>query len=128
MTKIELSHQGFELTKDVKAYVEKKVGKLDRYVGRLQRRSVHAEVKLREENGRKKNKSTAEIILHVPNHTFTAKESTVNIFAAIDIVEAKLSNQLRKMKDKSVSRRIDRKGVATKIQNAVDRDWRGKQN
>jgi len=124
MTKIELSHQGFELTKDIKQYVDKKVAKLNRFAMRGSRRGLHVEVKLREEQGRKKNKCTAEMIVHLPNETMTAKESTVNIFAAIDIVEVKLSNQLRKYKDKKTSRRFDRKGLFRKIRRQVDSNKR----
>jgi len=115
MTKIELSHQGFELTKDIKVYVDKKVAKLNRFVQRGKRRGMHVEVKLREEKGRKKNKCTAEMIVHLPNETLTAKESTVNIFAAVDIVEAKVSNQLRKYKDKKVSHRFNKRKLLSKL-------------
>ena len=36
--------------------------------------------------------------MHLPKETLTAKESTINMFAAIDIVEAKMSNQIKKYK------------------------------
>ena len=37
--------------------------------------------------------------MHLPHEEFATKETTMNIFAAIDIVEAKLKNHLRKYKE-----------------------------
>ncbi len=38
--------------------------------------------------------------MHVPGARITAVESTINMFAAVDIVETKLKNQLKKHKEK----------------------------
>ena len=129
ITKLEISANGIELTDDIKKYVEKKIGRLDRYMNKHARKSVHAEVKLKQEKSKKKDKLMAEVILHVPGETLTAKESTLNIYAAIDIVEAKLRNQLKKYKDKlESSQRADRKGALQKLRAMADRDYRGSQN
>lgn len=89
------------LTPDLEKYINKKVGKLDRHINKKQRESVRADVKLNESTTVKTDKKcTCEVILHVPGARLTAKESTVNMFAAIDIVEAKLQNQLRRYKEK----------------------------
>ena len=128
MNKIEITHSGFELTKEIKKYVEKRLSKLDKLAARGRRKGMYAEVKMREDKGHKKNKSTVEVILHLPNERLTAKESTVNLFAAVDIVEAKLANQLRKYKDKSTSHRTDRKGAFKKLRDMADRDFWGSQN
>ena len=61
-----------------------------------------AEVKLKEVNRDHGNKYEAEIILNVPDKHITAKDSTVNMLAAVDIVEHKLANQLKKYKDTHV--------------------------
>lgn len=86
-------------TEQVKRYVIRKVGRLDRFLPRHARKSVTAEVKLKEVNREYGNKYEAEIILNVPDKHLTAKDSTVNMYAAVDIVEHKLANQLRKYKD-----------------------------
>lgn len=80
-------------------YVVDKVGKLDKYIPSHARKSITADVKLREVNRDHGNKYEAEVILHVPDKVITAKDSTLNMMAAIDIVEAKLIAQLRKYKD-----------------------------
>lgn len=90
-----------EVSKELERYIQKKVGKLDRHLHRSQRDAVRADVKLREAVSKKVGKKcTCEVILHVPGARLMASESTVNMFAAVDIVEAKLQNQLKKHKEK----------------------------
>jgi putative sigma-54 modulation protein len=86
-------------------YVMNKVGKLDKYVPVHARKSMAADVKLREVNRDHGNKYEAEVILQVPDKVITAKDSTLNMMAAIDIVEAKLIAQLRKYKDSVATRK-----------------------
>ena len=82
-----------ELTK---RYVRKKIGSLDRYLSRHARKTVYAEVKLKEVNRAHGNKYECDVIIKVPDATLTAKDSTLNMLAAIDIVEEKLRAQLKK--------------------------------
>lgn len=97
--RIDIVGQHIELDDDIKRYVRKKIGGLDRYVPRHARKSVHAEVKLRDVNRTHGNKYECEVILHVPSETLTAVDSTSNVFAAIDIVEHKIKNQLKRYKE-----------------------------
>jgi putative sigma-54 modulation protein len=92
---------GVKYTPDeqTKKYVMKKIGRLDRFLPRHARKTASADVKLRQVNRDHGNKYEAEIILNVPDKHLTAKDSTVNMLAAIDIVEQKLANQLKKYKD-----------------------------
>jgi putative sigma-54 modulation protein len=90
-----------DVSKDLEKYISKKIGKLDRHVKKDIRDSIRADVKLREAMSKKAGKKcTCEVILHMPGVRLTATESTVNMFAAVDIVEAKLQNQLKKHKEK----------------------------
>lgn len=98
ITSIELSGLGYQIDERTKKYAIKKIARLDKYLSRHARQSVTAEVKLREVNKDNGNKYQAEIILHVPDKTLTAKDSTINMIAAIDIVEAKIVGQLRRYK------------------------------
>ncbi len=93
-------------------YTTKKLGRLDRFVSRHSRESLHAEVFLKEEMIKAKKNCICEVILHLPKETLTTKEATVNIYAAVDIVEAKLKNQLKKYKDTHNSLRIHRRLLA----------------
>ncbi len=96
---LEITGVHLETDERVKKYVTKRVAKLERYIPRHARGSAHVDVKLRESKKQQDKQCTAEIIMYLPQETLTAKESTINLFAAIDIVEAKLQNQLKKYKD-----------------------------
>ena len=95
----------YTITPELEKYIQKKIGKLGRRMSRKNNAEARADVKLRESTGKGGKKCTAEVILHTPSYTLTAVESTVNMHAAIDIVEAKLQKQIRRHKEKnSVSR------------------------
>lgn len=85
-----------------KKYVRKKVGSLDRLAPRHARKSMRADVKLAEVNRDKGNKYEVEVIVSVPDRRLTAKDSTLNMLAAVDIVEAKLAAQIRKYKQENL--------------------------
>lgn len=111
---MEISGVKYDVDSDLKRYVSKKIGHLERYLPKHARESAHVEVFLKETNAKNKNKQyTCEVVLRVPGETITTKETTINMYAAVDIVETKLKNQLKKYKDKhtdhSVPRRLLRK-------------------
>jgi putative sigma-54 modulation protein len=93
--------------------VNRKIGRLDRFLPRHARKSVKADVILREVNRAHGNKYEAEVIVHVPGKTLAAKDSTVNVLAALDIVEAKLVEQFRKYK--TTVKRNRRQSIFSKL-------------
>jgi len=97
---------------DLKKYVGKKIGRLDRFVPKDSRESVHVEVKLKEGKAKDKNERTCEVIFHLPQEKLMVKETTINIYAAIDIVETKLHHQLKKYKDFHASPRLHQRVIA----------------
>jgi putative sigma-54 modulation protein len=107
--KLEMSAQHTDLTPELKKYVIKKIGRLDRYVSRHTRESVHAEVKLKEGKNKDKKQFTCTVIMQVPNGALEASETTINMFAAIDIVETKLKQQLRKYKEQQANPKLHRR-------------------
>lgn len=111
----------YSLDDTTKKYVMKKIGRLDRYLPRHARASVTAEVKLKEVNRDHGNKYEAEVILNLPEKNITAKDSTLNMLAAIDIVEAKVVAQLRKYKEASISH-IGRRGVMSRFKRSYARE------
>lgn len=108
---IDITGIKYNVNERMQRYIVNKVGKLDKYVPSHARKSIVADVKLREVNRDHGNKYEAEIILHVPDKTITAKDSTMNMMAAVDIVEAKLVAQLRKYKDTVIARKIATKSA-----------------
>lgn len=95
----------FEVDKDLAKYIQKKIGSLDRHLKRGTRDGVRADVKLKEANGKGGKKCTCEVILHLDGERLLATESTVNMYAAVDIVEQKLKNQIVKHKEKHAAGR-----------------------
>jgi putative sigma-54 modulation protein len=91
--------------KDIPRYVRKKIGGLEKYVPRHARKSAHAEVKLKELKVKDKKECMCEVILHLPSENISAKEATMNMFAAVDIVEEKVKIQLKKYKAKHSDKR-----------------------
>ena len=87
------------LDKKLRAYVNKKIGGLDRYISRHNRASAHAEVHLKESKVKTGNHCHCEVTMYLPHQTLIVKESALNMYAAVDIVEAKLKQQLQKYKD-----------------------------
>ena len=85
-----------ELTK---RYVRKKIGSLDRYLSRHTSKSVSVDIRLKEVNRAHGNKYECDVVIHLPEATITAKDSTMNMLAAVDIVEDKLRSQLKKYHD-----------------------------
>lgn len=83
----------------LKQYVTKKIGGLDRYISRHNRESAHLEVHLKEGKTKNHNKYICEVNLHLPHQSIVIKENALNMYAAVDIVEAKLKVSLQKYKD-----------------------------
>jgi len=103
-----------------KKYVTKKIGALDRYIGRHARKTAYAEVKLKEVNRAYGNKYECDVILYLPETTINAKDSTVNMLAAVDIVEEKLRTQLKKYHDERTDHR-GRHGIVSRFKNRLRR-------
>jgi len=106
ITRLDITGVHMSVGDDLKKYVMKKIGRLDRFIPRHGRESVHAEVKLKEGKAKNKDERTCEVIMHLPQENITVKESTINIYAAIDIVETKLHHQLKKYKELHASPRL----------------------
>jgi putative sigma-54 modulation protein len=100
--------QGVHTTVDdnLRKYVNKKIGGLDRYISRQGRESAHGEVHLIEGKTKNNLHCTCEVSLHLPHETIVIKESALNMYAAVDIMEAKLKQQLKKYKDMHTNGRL----------------------
>ncbi len=119
--KLELNGVHLKIDDKLRTYATKKIGRLDRFIPRNARESAHAEIYLKDESTKTKTKKlyTCEVVIKLPKDTITVQESTVNIFAAIDIVEAKLKNQLKKYKETHSSLGLHRRMLAKLRRNPV---------
>jgi putative sigma-54 modulation protein len=105
MSRIEITGVRYTPDELTKRYVRKKIGSLDRYVSRHARKTLSAEVKLKEVNRAHGNKYECDVIVQLPETTLAAKDSTLNMLAAVDIVEEKLKNQLKRYHDEHTDHR-----------------------
>ncbi len=110
--KLEIAGVHTTLTPELQKYVTKKIGKLDRFLPRNARQSAHAEITLKEVKAKNKKECVCEVVLFLPHDKLMTKEATLNMFAAVDIVEAKLKNQLKKYKEKHSSLRLHRRVIS----------------
>lgn len=99
MLRIEISGVHAPVDDKLKGYIRRKIGGLDRYVPRRARKTAHVEVRLKETGAKDKNQCTCDVVLHVPEEIITVTETTVNMYAAVDIAEEKLKHRLRKYKE-----------------------------
>ena len=97
--KLNITARHLKLTPAISDYVQKKLEKAKRFFDQLIWAQVVLDVS--------KQRHTAEIVLHAAGHTFTAKEESGDLYAAIDLASDNLDEQLRRYKDRKRSRRLD---------------------
>jgi ribosomal subunit interface protein len=111
--KIEVQGVHFDLDEKTEKYVIKKIGHIDKYLPNSVEDSVHIEVTLKEEQNHKGgNNCICEVVVHLPKENINIKEATINMFAAVDIVEAKLKQKVQQYKDLHHNGKFHRKLVA----------------
>lgn len=108
LQKFEIQGVHTTIDENLRKYVTKKIGGLDKYLSRHDRASAHAEVYLKEEKVKNKNRFTCVVTMKLPNDTIIIRETTLNLYAAVDIAESKLKQQLQKHKDKRQNGKMHR--------------------
>ncbi len=98
--KLDISGQHFELNDKIVEYVQRKIGGLEKYLPKQHMDALRVNVVLAEDaEGREGKHFVCEVIISVPHaEPIQAKEATLNVYAAVDIVEAKLKAQIAKLK------------------------------
>ena len=81
------------VTDAIKAYIEEKIEKLDKY---FDNGDIEAKILVRVAN----NKQTIEVTIPTNRYTLRAEEGNEDLYAAIDLVLDKLERQIRKNKTK----------------------------
>lgn len=107
--RLDISGVHLQVDDDLRKYVHKKIGHVDRYIPKHSRLSVHVDVKLKEAKAKDKKECTCEVILYLPQEILSVQESTINMYAAVDIVEAKLKSQLKKYKSLHANPKLHRR-------------------
>jgi putative sigma-54 modulation protein len=92
--------ENIEVTPALREYVEKKIGKLERYLDHTE--DVHVHVNLKVYNDKQ---GKIEVTIPMPHLLLRAEERHDDMYAAIDLVADKLERQIRKHKTK-VNRKL----------------------
>lgn len=106
--KFNIRGENVEVTGAIKDYVEKKIGKLERYFETPPTSDVN--VNLSVYNDEQK----IEVTISMQNLLLRAEEQHMDLYAAIDLVVDKLERQIRKYKTK-VNRKTRQKGAPKHI-------------
>ena len=94
---ISITGRNFDLTAEIKKYVEKKVGKFERFYSRIDRCNVVLE--------EEKTRRIAEIVVHLRRTRIVAKHSSPDMYASIDSSSEIATKQLRRLRGKVFSKR-----------------------
>lgn len=73
----------YTVSDKLQSYINRKLGRLDRYMSRHSQASCHLEVSLHESTGKGPKRCHCDVTLKLPNETIVIKEATVNMFALL---------------------------------------------
>jgi putative sigma-54 modulation protein len=97
MMNLVIQSHNVELTEKLKLYVEKKIGRLERYLPDID----DVKVELREEKARSSSdRQIVQVTLRSRRTILRAEERTADIHASIDAVSDKLERRIRRFKGK----------------------------
>ena len=97
--KIDISGPNHKLEENFKKYAIKKIGKLDKYLPRANKKDVVAKIVVTELSHEKTKKYEISVAMEIPGgKVISSKDECTNLYAGIDIVEAKLAGQIRRFK------------------------------
>src|SRR4029077_12992699 len=89
---VNITARHLKLTPAIAEYVQKKLEKAKRFFDHLIWAQVILDVT--------KNRHKAEILIHASGSTFTAKEESTDLYAAVDLATDKIDEQLRRFKER----------------------------
>ncbi|MBQ3469875.1 ribosome-associated translation inhibitor RaiA [Candidatus Saccharibacteria bacterium] len=97
--KIEVSGNKYKVEESFRKYATKRIGKLDRYLPRGNKKDVLAKVVVTEVDRAHGNKYEIAAAMEIPGgKVIAARDESSNVYAGIDIIEAKLMGQIRRYK------------------------------
>ncbi len=105
------------VTERVQEYVEKKIGKLERYLPIID----EARMELSQEETRSaQHRMTAQLTVRSRGKVLRAEERDQDLFAAIDLVAEKMQRQITRFKDRLYSRGQVRGGETVRVPEAAE--------
>ncbi|WP_407271118.1 ribosome hibernation-promoting factor, HPF/YfiA family [Radiobacillus sp. PE A8.2] len=113
--KYNIRGENVEVTNAIKEYVEKKIGKLERYFDSPPTSEVHVNISVYNDE------QQIEVTIPMTNLLLRAEEQHNDLYAAIDLVVDKLERQIRKYKTK-VNRKFKQNGSPKHIFAEMERE------
>lgn len=101
--------ENIEVTQAIRDYVEKRIGKLEKYFTNVPESTAHINLKVYSDKTAK-----VEVTIPLPYLVLRAEETSPDLYASVDLVVDKLERQIRKYKTK-----INRKSRETGIDAAA---------
>ncbi|SHM95991.1 ribosome hibernation-promoting factor, HPF/YfiA family [Gracilibacillus kekensis] len=102
--KYNIRGENVEVTNSIKEYVERKIGKLERYFDTPPASDVNVNISVYNDE------QQIEVTIPMTNLLLRAEEQHIDLYAAIDLVVDKLERQIRKHKTK-VNRKFRQQGA-----------------
>lgn len=99
---IKIRAKNLKLNPHLEAYIEEKIGSLDRFLPGIMLARVEVAAS---RHHRKGNVFYAEIMLEVKGNNFYTKEEAQDLYAAIDICREEIAREIRKFKTKMRDKR-----------------------
>ncbi|MBR5669484.1 ribosome-associated translation inhibitor RaiA [Candidatus Saccharibacteria bacterium] len=107
---IDISGSNYKVEESFRKYIIKRIGKLDRHLPRDNRKDVVVKVVVTEVDRAHGNKYEISVSMDIPGgKVLAAKDQASNVYAGIDILEAKLDGQIRRFKTEKTN--YDKKGL-----------------
>lgn len=107
MIRYNVRGENIEVTPAIRSYVEKKIGKIERYFTDVPEASAHVNLKTYSDKTAK-----VEVTVPLPYIVLRAEETSPDLYGSIDLVSDKLERQMRKYKTK-VNRKARRSSKGT---------------
>ncbi len=97
--KIEITGSDYKIEEAFRKYSEKKIGKLDRYLPKGAKKDIVVKMVVSEIGKAKGEKYDISVAMDIPGgKVIAARDECSNVFAGVDLVEAKLMGQIRRYK------------------------------
>ncbi len=97
--KIEITGKEYKVEEGLRKYAEKRLAKLDRYLPKGSKKDVVLKATVEEIGKSKGDKYEISATMEIPGgKVISAKDECSNVFAGVDLVEAKLTGQIRRYK------------------------------
>jgi putative sigma-54 modulation protein len=107
--------KNMEVTEQLRQYVERKIGRLDRYLPNVDEARVELSVQKAKSS---QDRQVVQVTMRSNSTILRAEERSADMFAAVDAVRDKLQRQMKRLKEKPV-RRMERQQAAAAAQPTV---------